>query len=255
MALKNPSLFLYGLQITVNNQNITFGTNSGETPGSGTARTAIIPVGYYSLTGLAIAVAQAITNADPTHVYSCTVDRTNSGGTQNRVTIATTNTYLSIYFNTGSVSNPATLLGFTGADLTGATSYTGSASAGTVLIPNQIGYSFLPTQAMQKNFGSLNVSASGLKESITFALQSFWQVQFKYIPEATMEASWLPLVQWLIQQREVDFTPDITAPTTVYTGTLEDPQNGLEFNFTEHLSEGLPFEYATPLMKFRVRPT
>lgn len=254
MALKNASLFLYGLEVTLDNQNISFGTSSAETPGLGTTRTAVLQVGYYSLASLAIEVARAITAADPTHVYLCTVDRTIMAGLQNRVTVSTTNTYLSIYFNTGNPGNPALLLGFASADLTGATTYTGTSTCGTVMIPNQIGYSFLPVEAKQKNFGALNVSASGLKESITFALQSFWQVQFKYIPEATVQGDWLPLVQWMIQQRELDFTPDYTAPNTFYTGTLEGPDQGLSFDFVEHLSENLPFEYSTPLMLFRVRP-
>jgi len=253
MALKNPSLFLYGLQITVENQNISFGTSSSETPGMDTARLAVLNVGYYSLSGLGIEVARAMAAADPQNIYSCTSDRSAAGGTQNRTTISTSGSYLSIYFGTGNASNPATILGFDESDYTGATSYTGTGTAGTPLVPNQLGYTYLPPETMQKNFGSLNISASGLKESITWALQSFWQVQFKYIPEDLL-SDWLPLVQWMIQQRELEFTPDVTVPNTYYAGTLEDPSQGLEFYFSEMLPN-YPFNYQTPLMKFRVRNT
>jgi hypothetical protein len=105
---------------------------------------------------------------------------------------------------------------------------------------------------MQKNFGALNISASGLKEAIVFNLQSFWQVQFKYIPEDLVDSDWLPLIQWMIQQRDIDFTPNITDPSTFYTGTLESPNQGLDFNLSEMLPS-FPFNYQTPLMKFRVR--
>lgn len=254
MALRNASLFLYDFEITTDNQFISFGTSAGETPGLMTTRTATLAVGFYSLTSLMIEIARALAAADTAHVYTVTANRSIAGGLQNRVTIATDFTYLSIYFATGNTSNPADLIGFGPSDFTGATTYTGAGSAGTALVPNQLGYNFLPTEAMQKNFGSLNISASGLKESIVFSLQSFWQVQFKYIPEATMQLSWLPLVQWLIQQREIDFTPDVTDPTTFYTGTLEDPNQGLELTLTEMLPN-FPFNYQTPLMKFRVRPT
>jgi len=248
MALSNPSLILYGYQITPNNQYISFATNSGETPPN--TRTAVLNVGFYSLATLLDEVVAALTAADPLHVYTATADRTVAGGTQNRVTIATTNTYLGIYFSTGNPSNPASLLGFNTADYTGSTSYTGSATSGTVLVPNMVGYNYLPTTNMQKNFGSINVSASGVKESITFALQNFWQVQFRYIPSSVL-SQWSALIGWLIQQRAIDFTPDITQPTNFYTGTLEDPNQGLQFDLTEMLPE-FPNLYETPLLKFRI---
>lgn len=254
MALRNASLFLYGFQITELNRYVSFGTSAGETPGLDTARIATLNIGFYSLASLGLELARAMSAADPTHVYSFATDRTLAGGTQNRCTIATNFSYLSIYFATGNPANPASLLGFGATDLTGSTSYTSSSSAGTALIPNQIGYTFLSPTAIQKNFGVLNVAASGLKESIVFSLQSFWQVQFKYIPEALLDDTWLPLIQWLIQQREIDFTPDITDGNTFYTGTLEDPNQGLAFTLSEMLPQ-FPFQYQTPLMKFRVRPS
>jgi hypothetical protein len=255
MALRNSSLFLYGLEVTPTNQYITFGTTSLEV--GSLARTAQLNLGFYSLTSLSVEVIRAFTAADPLHIYDCTTDRTIMGGLQNRVTITTNGGYLSIYFLTGNPSNPATLLGFNTADYTGATTYTGSASAGTAFVPNLTqsntfvnGFTFLPTQAMQKNFGSVNVSASGLKEAIVFSIQFFWQVQFKYIMEATLQSDWYPLVQWMIQQRQLDFTPDVTQPNTYYNGTLDDPDQGLSFDFEEMLPE-FPFQYSTPLMKFR----
>lgn len=249
MALKNPSLFLYNYQITANNQFISFATNSGEVPPN--TRTATIPVGYYSLTSLCSAIASALTSADPLHTYTVTANRNVAGGLQNRVTIATSNSYFGIYFATGNISNPATLLGFTGANLTGSTSYTGSLTSGTALIPEQIGFGYLSPNAMNKNFGKLNVSASGLKEAIVFSLQQFCQVQFKYIPEANLPGVWLPFIQWIIQQRALEFTPDYTIPNTFYQVTLEEPNQGLQIDLSEMLPD-FPFYYQTPVMKFRL---
>lgn len=256
MALRNPSLFLYGYQITAQNQYISFATNSGEVPPN--TRTAVVPVGFYSLSSLCTAVAAALTTADPTHSYSLTANRNVLGGLENRITISTTNTYLGLYFGTGNISNPATLLGFNASDYTGATSYTGSYTSGTALVPGvspwQYGYSYLSPSAMNKNFGKLNVSASGLKEAIVFNIQQFCQVQFKYIPESNLPGVWAPLVQWLIQQRAFEFTPDITSPNTFYQVTLEDPNQGLELNLSEMLPD-FPFCYQTPVMKFRLVPS
>ncbi len=247
MALRNASLFLYGFTLDDTNRYISFRAVALETP-----RVAILNAGFYSLSGLMNEIALQMAAVDTARTYTVTADRSQSGGLENRITIATDGTHLELLFSSGNSANPASIIGFATSDFTGATTYTGSASAGTSLVPNQLGYTFLPPEALQKNFGQLNVAASGLKEAIVFSLQSFWQVQFKYIPEATMETDWLPLVQWMIQQREFEFTPDITEPDTFYPGTLEDPNQGLQFNFQEMLPQ-FPFEYQTPLMKFRKR--
>lgn len=250
MALSNQSTFLYNFTVTSTNQYMSFATSSGEIPPS--SRTAVLNVGFYSLSSLLVEVARAITAADPLHIYSVTADRTIANGTQNRITIATNNTYFGIYFATGNPSNPATLLGFNNSDYTGLTSYTGSTTSGTILVPNMNGYNYTPPGYMQKNFGTINVSASGIKESIVFSLQQFSQIQFKYIPQATATNQWNPFIIWMIQQREFDFTPDYTDPTTVYEVTLEDPNQGMMLNLTEHISEGLPGFWYTPLLKFRL---
>lgn len=252
MALRYKSLFLYNYQITTSNRYISFGTSVGEAPPSN--RTATLSLGYYSLTTLLVEVARALTAADPTHVYTVTADRSTVGGLQNRVTISTSFTYLSLFFATGNASNPATLLGFTATDKTGATTYTGTSTSGTILVPDQYGYNYLPPTVVKKNFGITNVSASGLKESIVFSLQEFIQVQFKYIAEADLATQWEALINWIVQQRAFDFTPSINSPNTFYSVTLEEPSKGLEITFTEMLPN-FPFQYQTPVMKFRVTLT
>lgn len=253
MALKNKSLFNYGLEVTTSNRFITFGTNAGETVLLSTARLAQLNLGFYSLTSLMVEIVRALTAADPNHVYTVTANRNISGGLQNRVTIATSGSYLVLYFGTGNPSNVAPLIGFNSSDYTSATTYTGSASAGTVLVPKQLAYQYLPIEAMRKNYGVQTISAGGIKQSITFSVQKFWQAQFKYIPEADL-TSWQPLVDWMILQREFEFTPDITTPNSFYAGTLEEPNKGMELTLTEMLPQ-FPFNYQTPVMKFRLRLT
>jgi hypothetical protein len=243
-------MFLYGYTVTPNNRFITFGTSVSEVPPT-TARTATLNLGYYSLTSLMAEVARALAAADPTHIYTVTANRTVGGGLENRVTIATNFTYLTLYFSSGNASNPASLLGFLPQDYSGSTSYTGSLSSGTVLIPEQLGYTFLPPELMQKNFGVVNISASGLKESVVYNIQTFWQVKFRYISRSNAMGPWQALILWMIQQRRLEFTPEITSPTVFYEGTLEGPNSGLELSLAEMLSDGLPQEYETPLLKFR----
>jgi tRNA A37 threonylcarbamoyltransferase TsaD len=253
MALSAPSLFIYGLEITQQNSSIDFRAVS-----LGPVLMATLNVGFYSLTSLAVEVVRALQAVDPAHSYACTVDRTVDGGKQNRVTISTSSTYLDLLFAGGarSASTTALILGFPKVDQTGATSYTGTSTAGTRLITDRPGYNFLPVEFSKENFGKVNVSASGLKEAVIYSIQQFWQVQFKYIKSADVFSDWQFLMTWMIQQRPIDYTPELTTPTRVFTGSLEKtPASGqaLSFKFTEMLPE-YPNIYDTGLMVFRKDP-
>lgn len=251
MALKNKSLFLYNYQITTSNQAIDFvAVNAGPTI------FATIPVGYYSLTSLLTTIAYQMGLADTSNIYTATADRTISSGAQNRVTISTSGTHLDLLFVTGvrSASTIATLIGFAG-DQTGATTYTGTSSSGTALIPDLVGYNYLPPTLYNQIQGSVNISASGAKEAIVYQIQQFIAVQYKYETEANAISNWNPFLQWAIQQRSFDFTPDYTlAPTTFYQVTLEktaQDAKGIGFKMIEMLPQ-FPFMYDTGLFEMRV---
>jgi hypothetical protein len=254
MALTANSLFLYGLQVTESNRSIDFKAASG-----GPELQATLTLGYYSLTGLLAEVKRAMEEADPANTYTASADRTISSGTQNRVTILTSGSFLSLLFASGTraASTVAPLLGYTSTDKTGATTYTGSSSAGTVLVSTLVGYNYLPPDMKRKVFGSLNVSATGEKEAIVFQLQQFFQVQFKYEPQATVLLSWAPLIEWMIQQRPLEFTPEITSPSTFIECTLESTSadsKGLAHDWKEMLPN-FPFLYDTGVLKFRKKVT
>src|SRR4051812_26034274 len=123
MALSAKSLFVYKLQVTTLNQKLDFKNAS-----LGTTMTAVIPLGFYSPTSLALAIALAMQTQDSTNIYSVSVTRNIMGGTQNRIIIATNGTYLSLLFGTGpsAVISIASLIGFNPSDYTGLTSYIGA---------------------------------------------------------------------------------------------------------------------------------
>lgn len=254
MALRSPSLFLYNLTVTANNSSIDFKISGG-----GSELNATLRQGYYSLTTLMLEVVRALQDADPSNTYAVTANRTIGGGTQNRVTIHTvTGAFLSLLFSSGTrtASNAAALLGFNVADYTGGLTYTGSASSGTTLLTNREGFTYLPVDAYQNNQGKINISASGQKEAVVFSVMFFFQVQFKYITLNQMLTQWTSLMTWMIQQRPIDYTPEITFPNTFYAATLESTAGdgqGLGFKFTEQLPD-FPNQYDTGLMKFRKVP-
>jgi hypothetical protein len=138
-------------------------------------------------------------------------------------------------------------------DYTGGTSYTGSQTTGTSLIPELLGYNYADPIQQKKVFGAVNVSAAGVKETVVFNLQQFMNVEFKYEPKANLLA-WNDLMEWLIQQSPFDFTPEIASPSTYYPVTLEttaEDGKGLAFLMKEMLPN-FPNFYMTGPMKFRI---
>lgn len=252
MALKKKSLFLYGFEVTPLNSSLDF-----KIAALGPELRATLRVGYYSLTSLMQEVCRAMTEVDNTHIYTFGVDRTVSGGLQNRVTILTSGAYLSLLFGTGSrvATSVGPLLGYTATNKTGATSYQSQASAGTVLVSELIGYNYIPAAANRRVQGAVNIAASGDKEAIVFNIMKFLNVEFKMEPEAKVLTQWVPLVDWLIQQRLFEFTPDLTSPSDYFEGTLERTQadgKGLGWAWIEQLPE-FPFYYRTGSLTFRQR--
>jgi hypothetical protein len=253
MALSTKSLLLYGLQITELNRSIDF-----RIVGAGPFKLATLRLGFYSIQDLLVEIARAMFAADSTNIYTAAVDRTVSGGLENRITISTSGAYLELNFLTGprSASSAHELIGFNFVDYTGATSYQGSSSCGTPLVPDYVGYNYIPPEMQKKVFGNVNVSASGLKEAIVFAIQEFIQVEFRFETKAKVLAEWESFFDWAVQQRPFEFTPEINDPNTVYNVTLERSEadgKGLAFTMREMLPS-FPNRYRTGLMLFRRKP-
>ncbi len=111
--------------------------------------------------------------------------------------------------------------------------------------------------AFQKNMGDVTVSASGVKEGILWSVQQFFQVEFEHETSANVNVSWDALVQWLIAQKPIDFTPNYTSPSTFYSCTLERTASdgkGLGWMWREMLPDK-PFLWTTGLLVFRVEGT
>lgn len=251
MALTAKSLFLYGFEVTSSNQSLPFLNVS-----LGSEIDATIPTGFYSLSGLATAIAAAMNAADPSNTYTVTVDRTADSNLGNRITIATSGSFLSLLFSSGTTAAASIrdLITFGHSDYTGATTYTNSAASGTILSPDWWGKNYTPPDIYQKNFGSVNVATDGTKEGITWAIQRFIAVEFENNLQANVLAYWNPLLTWMIQQRPFDFTPMVSSPTAFYSVTLESAPGdgkGLGFQMKEQLPD-FPFLFTTGPFVMRV---
>jgi hypothetical protein len=255
LALSAQSLILYGYTIGVTNQNLDFVAVSGGPP-----LTAVIPFGTYSLTTLMSEIVASLSTADTTsgNIYTVTADRTVMGGTQNRVSITASNSsgaFLSLLFSSGpnASTSIAPVIGFNATDRTGNTTYTGNFTTGTVLIPSYIGYNYADQNQQAKLQGAVNISASGLKESVVFNEQYFIDVEFKYEPKSNL-AAWVAFRDWAIRQSPFDFTPEVSSPTIFSPVTLEKSaygEKGMGFLMKEMLPD-FPNEYTTGPLNFRV---
>lgn len=252
MALAQKSLFLYGFEVTSLNSSIDFKTTS-----MGSEKNATLNLGFYSLTSLMEEIVRAMGVADASQTYTVTANRNVSGGLENRVTIAATGGFLSLLFASGSraASSTCTLIGFLPADQTGAATYTGSSSAGTRLVTTYAGYNYGPPDFNKEIQGAHSISASGVKESIVFQIMKFISIEFKYEAKAFVLSSWVPMMDWAIQQRSFEFTPEYDTPGTFYEVTLEQTakgSTGMAYSLAEMLPQ-FPNLYQTGPMRFRQR--
>ena len=252
MALTGQSMFLYNFTVNDNNAAFDFRVIPAET-----IRQATLRFGFYSLNALLDEIVRALTEAAPDNVFTATVDRTIAGGTENRITITADTADFEMLFGTGPRAGitVAETIGFTDTDFTGFASYVSTTSSGTRMFPNFVGYNYLSPTFNRKVFGNVNISASGQKEAIVYNIQQFWQVQFKYIPQATWITQWSPLIIWMIQQRLIEFTPDISVPSVFFESTLEatDTSGDGLGHMSREMLPNFPFEYDSGLLKRKIR--
>jgi len=252
MALRARSLFLYGFEVTKNNSSLDF-----RSVNAGPVKLATLNIGFYSLTGLMKEIKRAMEAADPLNTYTVTADRTVNSGQENRVRIATSGLYLDLLFGSGPRvgSSIAPYIGFNAIDRSGGLFYIGNSSAGTPLISELVAYNYTAPTMMRNVFGAVNIAADGTKEAIVWQIQKFFSMNFKQEPEAKVITQWTEFMTWAIQQKPLEFTPEITSPTTFFDCTLESTdrdQKGLGFQMKEQLPD-FPFYYQTGLLKFRVK--
>lgn len=252
------ALFLYGADVTKLNRYINFTTEEGDF-------TAILDIGNYSYTELMFEIKKQMELAEGVNNFTWTINRTVNANRENRVTVSTTAGTLEIDFDTGVNASTSirTLIGFDEVDYTGATSYTGVVSAGSILIPDFATYDYLPPDLNVKNDGVKNVSASGIKETLVFQQMLFIQGQWKWITDfanAGQATAWTLFLKYAIKQLKFEMTPSINEdPNLFYQVTLEstaeDGANGMAFKLNQMLGQKLYRFYETGALKFRVIPT
>lgn len=170
MTIKTRSQFYYINPVTENNFTIPLLDDLGEV-------SAQVSVGSYSMTELSNAVAFAL-NSVGTQEYTVTLDRITR-----EYTISSDNNF-DLLFSSGVTVGQSIhpLLGFDNLDLTGSNSYTSQNAAGFSFRPQLFFQDYVDADNFQESVdASVNESASGKVEVITYGTNRFYELDIKYV--------------------------------------------------------------------------
>lgn len=258
MALKTFSAFYYGYEINNGNFYLNFDEGSGEL-------TASVNNSDYSFTDLLTAVETAL-NAAGALTYTVSADRATR-----IVTITAASGTFKVLGATGTnVGNDAwSLLGFSAVDTALASSHAGTSASGSEYLPQIVLQNYVgPDDFKRKIDPSVNVSASGKVESVSFGTNRFMSFSMPYITDipqslygvfknnATGVADARAFMDFLIDKGPVEFMADIDDRDTFETFILDSTPldgKGTAYRLTEMYSRGLVDYYTTGNLVFIVR--
>lgn len=224
--------------------------------------TAGLLVGSYTLTDLATEVQRAL-NDNGQETYTVTIDR------DTRIcTIAASDTF-ELLVSTGSNIGlgPYSLLGFTGSDRTGSNSYSGDLPVGTEYIPQFLVQDFVDfADNLEGTQASVNESAEGIVEVVTFGDRRFTEFNITYItnrerdkdgpirnnPQGIEEAR--SLMEFLIKKSEVELMydrADRSDFTKVLLESTRQDRTGTAYQLRELINRGLEGYFETGRLRFR----
>ena len=256
MSLTTHSKFYYGYSVDIDGYQMDFDEGGSEL-------TAELTYGSYTLTEFVDELETALNSAGAL-TYTVTVNRTTQ-----KITIAATGNFtLRITSGTHIGTGVFTLAGFTGANVTGAATYTGDSVAGSSYETQFILQSHIGSDDNRgNNYGTLNKSASGKVELISYGDLLLIEFNIKFATNSTFGAA-TPIrnnatgvadlrafMQYLITKAPLEYMPDENTPATYQKVILEstpDDSNGTRYKLKELYGIGLPGYFETGILKFRV---
>lgn len=260
MSISTRSIFYYGHTIDETNNLLDFDEGSGQL-------TAEIPVGSYSLEELAQQLASSMSEASTLpQTYEASVNRS-----ERKITISSTSTF-SLLIDTGtSATSVYALAGFTGSDRTGSTSYEGDSASGKAYKPQFTLQKYISFDKFQTAASaSLNKSASGRTELITFGREEFSEFEIKWTnnidqgkggpieTNLTGVEDLIDFLQDITKKNVFEYMPDRDNVDIEGTGffkcileSTEESKEGTGYRLKELINRGLPGYYDTGNIKIR----
>lgn len=248
--LSTRSKWYYGHYIDQTNRTISFN--------DGTAKTATLKVGDYTLTEFVVEVARSL-NAASSLTFTVSVDRSTR-----IITIAgSSNFELSIA--SGASANPFSLIGFTGADRTGSNSYAGNVGSGSEFLPQFKLQKFIAFGDNQvASYSNVAKSANGTVEVVSFGTDDFMTCEIAYQTNNNTTGSVIEnqangldnlrtFLQYATNKRKMEFIPDRDT-TGTYSKVIIESTNasgsGTGYKLNEYLGR-MPGFFSSGVLKFR----
>jgi hypothetical protein len=260
MGISTQSAWNYGHTVTQDNSSINF----LEPTGTNTELLAELSIGTYSLGEFANEVSRAMTGASNVQEYQVTIDRNTNQLTINGILAENFNLLVS----SGSQSQVSAfgLMGFTGADLTGASTYQGDSASGSQYRPQFLLQNFIDFDNDQSTASSsVNTSADGQTvEVISYGNERFLSCDIKFITDIigqtviTNNPSGVDdarnFLEYAITKGNMEFVYDVDNPSVFNKCLLESTQqsrNGTGFRLVEQYAKKLAGYYDVNGLKFR----
>ena len=258
MTIQTRPIFYYIDKIDSTNNKIDF----NEPTQLGVDIVATVSSGSRSMTNLMIEVQKAL-NGIGANEYSVTFDR------DTRLVTISADAVFDLLISSGANAgtDPFTLLGFPSVDQTGASSYVGTTAIGETYSPQFIPQDFEDFDDNLETISpSVNESAEGIIEVISFGTRQFMQMNLKYITDRTKDKNSAILnnpnaiqeardfLTFIIQKTDVEFMKDIANRATFDTVLLESSpggRDGTSFKLKELMREQLEGFFETGKLKFR----
>lgn len=230
--------------------------------GSGEISAQVDP-GSYTPTDLASAVEDALNDSLGVNTYTVTFNRTDR-----TFTISSTVAFdLLITSGTHAGTDVFSILGFTGADLTGASTYTG-AEAVTEYRPQFYLQDYVDQEDLRKSVqATVNKSASGIIEVVKFGTEKFFEFNIRMITDIDQGVhTWVEnnatgvsdarlFMRFITDKKDLEFIPDRSDPATFYKILLEsteESKDGTGYRLKELYAQGLVGYYETGKLVFRL---
>jgi hypothetical protein len=252
------SKFYYGHIVTANNYAIDF------TEGVSPEKTAYLKVGSYTLTDFLVEIKRAMDVAGSL-TYTVTLNRSTR-----QITISSTSTFaLKSATGTHYGISAFGLIGFTGADRSGASTYTGNVGSGYEYSPPFMLQDYVdPSINKQAVESSVLEAANGSVQVVSFGTKSFAKFKIKYVtdiplcipgvlkPTGVGEISKLvSFMEYAITKAPFEFMKDENIPGDFYSVILEstgEEKKGTAYELKELYDKNLPNIYETSLLTLRI---
>lgn len=256
MTIKTRSLFYYGQTIDETNFSLDFSEGGGELQ-------ATLSIGEYSLETFAVEIARAM-NIVAGQVYTVTVDRTTR-----KITISAPGNFeLLVSSGSRSGTHVFSLIGFTGADRTGADNYEGNNGSGSEYRPQMVLTNYLDPGLNEEDV-SANVNESGsgaVIEVFSFGSRSFTEFNIQYITDKVQGVNSIvdqnlsgvddavAFMQYSRTKAVMEFMPDLNDTSTFHNIILEKTKSsskGVGFRLNKMFKPGVEDYYETGMILFR----